>query len=233
MRKLLDVRKLFRLFVLILLAPLLYAFVYEAGAFLVTHASGYFLSAFMAGLAAYLFMYPVLFHDKINFLEHFGHELSHAIVAVMLMRPVNSLTVNPTEGSAVNTSNPGCLIHLAPYYLPVFVFPLLIVKLVMIPLLHWVIDLLIGIATAFHIASVLKTFRLRQTDIQRTGLIVSICVTVAVNAAFLVVIVSGVIDDYLAAWAYVQSSVIRAGEFYRAVLGSLIGVLAGANPFAS
>ncbi len=228
--------KLFRLLIVILLLPLLYTFLREAGLFFIANAKAYLMSGFMAGLAAYLLLYPAVLYRTIDFLEDLEHEFAHAVVAVMLLRPIRSLIVNPRPnpgepGSQVGTYNPGCLIYLAPYYLPVFVLPLLLVKLVVTPQAHGIINTLIGITTGFHLASLLKEFKpSRQTDIQNTGLLVSICVTFFLNVVFLVIIVAGVINDYPSAWACVTNSRARIADAYRAAIAAVMNVIAAYYP---
>ncbi len=228
--------KLFRLLIVIVLLPLLYTFLHEASLFFIANAKAYLMSGFMAGLAAYLLLYPALFYRTIDFLEHFEHELAHALVAVIFLRPVGSLIVNPRpksgeSGSKVTTYNPGCLIYLAPYYLPVFVLPLLLVKLVVIPQAYGIVNTLIGITTGFHLASLIKEFRPSiQEDIQNTGLLVSICVTFFLNVVFLVIIVAGVINDYPSAWACVTNSFARITESYQAAIAAVMNVIAAYYP---
>jgi len=212
-------RKLFRLLILIVLAPFLYALAYEAYLFLVSNVRDYLVTGFTAGFAAYLLLYVPVFSHMVLFIEHLEHELAHAIVAFVSLSTVRRLIVNPTpepneEGSLVSTASGNCLTSLAPYYLPVFVLPLLIVKLLVVPRFHGVMNVLIGVATGFHYARLLREFRWRQTDIQKAGLIASLCLTAVLNAVFLVIILCAVLDRYSSILDYFENSFVRTPKFY-------------------
>ena len=213
-------RKLLRLLILIVLAPFLYALAYEAYLFLVSNVRDYLVTGFTAGFAAYLLLYVPVFGHMVLFIEHFAHEMAHAIVAFVSLSTVRRLIVNPIpgpneEGSSVTTtSGSNCLTSLAPYYLPVFVLPLLIVKLVVVPRFHGVMNVLIGVATGFYYARLLREFRLSQTDIQKAGLIASLCLTAVLNAVFLVIILCAVLDRYSSILDYFQNSFVRTPKFY-------------------
>lgn len=224
-------RKLLRLFILILLAPLIYSFAYEAYLFLVSNARPLTVNWFALGFLLYLFLYVPILHGTMDFIEHFAHESAHALVAFMCLKGIHRFTVNPRpqpgeEGSSVvGSPGPNCLISLAPYYLPIFVLPLLIIKLIVIPKMHGLVNGLIGVATGFHCALLFRTFRPRQKDIQETGLLASVGITAILNVIFLVVIAHGVLNRYADLPDYLRHSLARTLESYRTVFQSLISNL--------
>jgi len=211
--------KLLRFLILIVLAPFLYALAYEAYLFLVSNVRAYLVTGFTAGFAAYLLLYVPLLRDLVVFIEHFEHELAHAIVAFVSLSTIRRLIVNPIpepdeEGSKVTVSHLNCLGYLAPYYLPVFVLPLLVIKPLVIPQFRGAMNVLIGVATGFHYARLFREFRWSQTDIRETGLIVSLCLTAVLNVMFLVIILCAVLDRYSSMLDYFENSLVRTPKFY-------------------
>ena len=110
------------------------------------------------------------------------------------------------------------MIRLAPYYLPVFTIPLLIIKPLVSPSIRDVANFLIGFTLAFHYTSLLKEFNLRQEDIKETGLVFSLCVTCIMNIIVLVIILCVVIDDYSGILSYFERSFKKAIESYETIL---------------
>ena len=205
-----------RLFVLALLAPLIYSFAYEAYLFLLSTIDLYFTSSFIYGFLFYVLIYMFILRGNIGFIEHFEHELGHTIVGLVFLRGTKKFIVDPEEGSKVDI-HPNSLIYLAPYYFPVFTIPLLIIKPIVFSSLHKIIDFLIGFTLAFHYVSLLREFRLIQTDITKTGVIFSFCVTCILNIIFLVITLCVVFNHYSNILNYFKSSFVRTLQSYKTV----------------
>jgi hypothetical protein len=80
------------------------------------------------------------------------------------------------------------------------------------------IDFLIGFTLAFHYIGLAKEFHLRQTDITETGLMVSVCVTGAMNLVILALILGVMLGDWIGLLHYVESSLRRTLESYQVVI---------------
>jgi len=78
--------KLIRFLVLVLLLPLIYAFVREAFAVFATDVSLEAIKWFLAGLAAYLLFYALFLRGRIRFWEVFDHELTHLFASVLFFQ---------------------------------------------------------------------------------------------------------------------------------------------------
>jgi hypothetical protein len=119
--------KLFRLLLLIVLAPFVYAFALEAFAFVRADIAFQNITWFLIGLSSCLLIYVVLPHRSsktIRFIEVFRHELAHATVSILFLQMPQIFTVDVSKDEAGKKGETGplrgwFLAYLAPYYLPV------------------------------------------------------------------------------------------------------------------
>jgi hypothetical protein len=209
--------KLFRLVVLLLLAPFVYAFLYEAYLFVSSNVTFEEIQWFALGLAIYLLLYVLFLRNRIQFVELFKHELAHALTSLLFFQLPQSFDVNP-GGGGVEIARTNFVIRLAPYYLPVLTLPLLLLKPFVLPAIRPVIDFMIGVTLGVHYAFLFQDFHGGQTDITKTGTIFSIIFTFLLNVVFLVIILCVVIDDYGAILDYFKDSFNRGIETYKAIL---------------
>lgn len=209
--------KLIRFLASLLLIPFVYAFAHEAYSFVTLNVKAHSISWFIYGFFGYVLVYGFVLWRKIAFLEIFEHELGHALVGLLFFRDIQKFEVHPGGGS-VELVGGNSLIRLAPYYLPVFTIPLLIIKPLVSPSIRDVANFLIGFTLAFHYTSLLKEFNLRQEDIKETGLVFSLCVTCIMNIIVLVIILCVVIDDYSGILSYFERSFKKAIESYETIL---------------
>ena len=230
--------KIIKFLLSVLLAPLIYSFVYEACFYLISNIKFKSIIWFIGGLLLYLFLYISIFLNRgrflytIIFFEHLEHELGHSLVGFMFLRGTRKLIANPRkEHENEETSKvefleprrPNFLISLAPYYLPVLTVPLLVAEPLAFFPLHEVIDFMIGFTLAFHFVGLLREFSLKQeTDIKPNGLIFSFCVTCLLNTIFLVVALCVVSSNYTGILSYFKSSIARTPESYQTALQTLM-----------
>ena len=223
--------KLIRFFVLIPLAPLIYAFTYEA--FLFFSGSGITFKSiqwFLLGFVLSLLIYALLRGDRLRFWEVFEHELAHLITGLMFFKKPASFVVAPGEVNGVVRIQSGfgnTPITLAPYFLPLFTLPFLLIKPFLPSPFDQVANFLIGFTLAFHYASLLVwEFRPSQPDFRSTGVIFSMVVTAFLNIVFLVVILGIVTGNYTGILDYFKNAFDRTVEAYLSALELLgTGVL--------
>ena len=226
--------KLVRFILLMPLLPAIYAFSHEAVLF-VTQLKFEDLIFFLIGMAAYLLLYVVILAGRINFVETLEHELTHAVAALMFFQMPRKLVVDPGEADNGNsgekgtakkgstkaagvTETIGCFpVLLAPYFLPLFTLPLLLVKLVVPPPYDRVVDALIGFTLAFHYVRLFKDLRVKQSDITTAGTIFAAVVAIFLNLLFLVLILAVVTGTLAALPDYLTASIDRAKQAYVAV----------------
>ena len=213
--------RLFRLGLLVLLAPLLYSFLRQAYLFVRAEITFERIVWFLVGMACYLLVYALFFHgnQEYAFIETFSHELAHAIVSMALFQMPQSFTVDPKSRKAVVvTHSRSPFMFLAPYYLPLFTIPFLVLKPIVLPQFHCLVDFFIGFTLCFHYVIFLKDFRLRQTDITEPGTVFSFVVTIFLNILFLVVILCVVINCYSCILDYFKASFVGVVDAYKAAL---------------
>jgi hypothetical protein len=223
-------RRLLNLALVLVLAPAIFAFTYEGSLYV---ASVFTLAAtmwFLAGAAAFLLVYAVFLDNKIGFTEVLLHEFEHAAVAFLFtFRLPTRMEIDPDNISAVYVSGAGgCLMRLAPYYLPLLTVPLLSLKALVglvfslleaspSPYLYAAFDLLIGATLVFHLVCTLKEYRTSQPDIKKTGIIASLAGVLFLNIMFVILCVAVVTGSYAEYWAAIKAGLGTSVEAYTTV----------------
>jgi hypothetical protein len=220
--------KFLRFLSLFLLAPLIYAFMYEAFLFIASVFSFDALKWFLLGLVVFFLFYVVALKGRIDFFEHLVHELEHAAMAFIFTGHLPSkMVIEPEKQSEVQApAGGGCLRTLAPYYFPLLTIPFLLLKalaalafqLLKVPFpafLGVIFDLLIGATLGFHYASLVREFRPSQPDIKKTGLIFSIVTVFCFNVVFLVLTLAVVTGSYAGLVEYFKSAFVRTVDAYK------------------
>lgn len=81
---------------------------------------------------------------------------------------------------------------------------------------------MLGLCTlAFHILGLAQEFNSKQPDIQESGLIFSLLITVAMNVVFLVIILSAVLDNYQGIIDYLGRAFSRTITYGQALIDLL------------
>lgn len=124
------------------------------------------------GVAVYLLVQIVLFllGRSLEFWETFCHELNHTVFALLSFRRVESFFAHAENGGKVTFSGmPNPAIALAPYSFPLFAFCAASISCLLIPEAKLVVQIAVGFFLAFHLGSVFRDARPRQTDLQIYG----------------------------------------------------------------
>lgn len=128
------------------------------------------------GAAIYLLLRIILFFLRRNleFWETFCHELNHTVFALLSFRRVESFFAHAENGGRVTFSGtPNPAIALAPYSFPLFGFCAGSLSCLLIPEAKLVVQIAVGFFLAFHLGSVFRDARPRQTDLQIYGYLFS------------------------------------------------------------
>ena len=204
--------KLLRFIAVVLLVPLIYAFAYEAYLFVTTDFAFHLLRYFVLGFATYLLVYLIIAGRRVLFFEVFEHELGHALTGLVFFQNVEGFAATPGQGLVV-LDDANFMIMLAPYYLPVFAIPLLLIRPFVSPPIVDVADFLLGSSLAFHYGSLLRwEFRPSQPDLKEMGWWFSVGIALLMNAIILVLVLSVVLENYSAILEYFQSTWVRRAE---------------------
>lgn len=133
---------------------------------------------FFIGLAAYIVLRTLIpvYRKNESFFEVFSHELTHTVVGLLFFRKIHSFEAQEKEGVIVHSSRFSIgdrFIGLAPYYLPIFTFIMLIIRIICANKMLYVMDILIGLTLGFHLHCFLTQTRNYQTDISDRGYVKS------------------------------------------------------------
>jgi hypothetical protein len=215
--------KLIRLFVLILLFPMIFSFAHEAYLFVRSNITFQEIAWLLGGFLLYILIDILSPKDTIRFWAILEHELGHAIAHLAFFEKPKKLEVDVEKGQGkVESQGKGCfLTTLAPYYLPVFTLPLLPIALIAPPLFDKGVAFLIGVTLGFHYAGIFRDFHRKQTDLKTTGFIFAFVVMLILNVVFLIVILGFVIKDLGSVWDYFKNSFVRTFESYKAIIQAI------------
>jgi len=202
--------------VVILLAPLIWACSVEAFSFVFSNLDFGSLDWFLLGITGCVCVYGAVrftqgkLYSHFQFIRNLRHELTHSVATITTGGNVHEmLVVNPVYNSGaekphVSSSGLGCLsclTALAPYYLPLFTIPPLIMRIFLPSTLPKAVEFLIGFTLAFHFISFLEEFvgqkfGLGQSDITNTGVLVSYILIAFFNLVSWVVIKAALHDEW-------------------------------------
>ena len=135
-----------------------------------------FYKWFFIGFGAYFVLRLIpLFRKNEEFMQVFSHELTHTVVGLLFFQRIHSFEANEKEGVVWHSGiKIGSLfISLAPYYLPVFTFAFLLLRIIGANKSLYVFDLIIGFTLAFHCLCFIKQTKPYQTDISSNGYLLS------------------------------------------------------------
>jgi hypothetical protein len=201
--------KTWRFLVLLLLCPVLCAFGVEALGELRRGWELEVLLPMVFGGVVYAFVWlgvqssRGILWDNAEFVRILRHEITHTVAALLVGSRVDEMLVkNPVKRSGwvghvkhSRTAFSGPLIALAPYCVPVFTIPLLLLRDVTADTSWRLVDFLIGFTLAFHYIAILRDLGTPQDDIQRTGCLYAFGMITALNLLFLVCLKAAVSDD--------------------------------------
>lgn len=112
----------------------------------------------------------------------------------------------------------GFLNALAPYFLPLFALPLLLLRPFAPGSVVTIVDLLIGITYAFHLVTGILEFGLHQSDVKNTGVVFSYAFVILMHVVFLIIILLVVSGNYAGIAAYFRAAWARAQAAYGVTL---------------
>jgi hypothetical protein len=124
------------------------------------------LLAFSSGFGAYLAVQ--IFFWRPLFMYVMGHELTHALAAVLQGGRADDLQVS-SRGGRVKVSVSNFLVALAPYFFPIYTFVVVLVYWIADPKFHLPLLFALGVSLAFHLALTAFSLREHQSDIEEVG----------------------------------------------------------------
>jgi hypothetical protein len=236
----------FTFILVILFAPMICACSVEMLLFLASDIDFGSLDWFLVGFVSFALVYGAIlytggaFQSHLHFIRLLRHELTHSLTTMISGGRVREmLVVNPIEkpgtNSYVDALGLGGLIspfvYLSPYYLPLFTLPFLLLRYLVSPPIQQAIEFLIGFTLAFHYTSLIdellkQRFGLGQTDIRRTGIMLSYVVIGVLNLLSLVVIKS-VLQEKWPTVDNLTQFISRTQEYYKLIIDQVIRLIPG------
>ncbi|HTA16935.1 MAG TPA: M50 family metallopeptidase [bacterium] len=140
---------------------------------------------FAGGFVAYLVVQ--IFFWRPLFLYVMGHELTHALAAVLQGGNADDLHVS-TKGGRVRVNRSNFMVDLAPYFFPLYTVGACLVWAVAAERFKPLISSLIGFTLAFHFALTLFSLKQHQSDIAEGGWFFSIPLILALNVLICVLV---------------------------------------------
>ena len=140
--------------------------------------------AFGAGYGLWLVVFAFLPKPMRTYV--LGHELTHALWALMMGARVSGLKVKSTGGQ-VKTSKTNWFITLAPYFFPFYAMLFIVAFFIAHAIWNlsaylWVLFFLVGLGWSFHVTfTLMMLFSVRQPDVQSQGVLFSAVVVYLMN----------------------------------------------------
>jgi hypothetical protein len=126
----------------------------------------------VVGFAAY-FPLHFLFRKYIIF-HIFGHELTHALWAMLFGGKIEEFYASQRAGGFVTYTKENFLILLAPYFFPLYAIVFVLLYHVSKSPYSEIFLFLMGFSLAFHLLLTMWSIRIGQSDIRRTGVFFSL-----------------------------------------------------------
>ena len=161
------------------------------------------LVAFSAGFGAYLAIQ--IFFWRPLFMYVMGHELTHALAAVLQGGRADDLQVS-TRGGRVKVSVSNFLVALAPYFFPIYTFMIVPVYWIAAPQYHLPILFLLGATLSFHLALTAYSLREHQSDIAEVGWLFAFPVIAIANTLIIAFLMSRAAPVHLGFKQYLLDS---------------------------
>lgn len=141
----------------------------------------WFAAGFVAYLAVQIFFWRPLF------LYVMGHELTHALAAVLQGGKADDLHVS-TKGGMVKVNRTNFVVNLAPYFFPIYTAGACLVWAVAADRFQGPLAAMVGFTLAFHFALTLYSLKQHQSDIAEVGWLFAIPLILALNLAICVLV---------------------------------------------
>ncbi|HXC65034.1 MAG TPA: M50 family metallopeptidase [bacterium] len=133
---------------------------------------------FAGGFVLYLLVQ--VFFWRPLFLYVMGHELTHALAAVLQGGQADDLRVS-TKGGMVKVNRSNFIVNLAPYFFPIYTAAACAIWAVAADRFKPALSGLVGLTLAFHFALTFYSLKQHQSDITEVGWLFAIPLIVSLN----------------------------------------------------
>ena len=133
---------------------------------------------FLGGFGTYLVIQ--VFFWRPLFLYVMGHELTHALAAVIQGGQADDLRVS-TKGGMVKVNKSNFIVSLAPYFFPIYTAMAAGIWAIAAPAYQPFVAAVVGLTLAFHFALTLYSLKQHQSDITDVGWLFAIPLIAGLN----------------------------------------------------
>ncbi len=178
---------------------------------------------FFFGCISYLIFHTIIF--KPDRVYVFGHEMMHAVAAILSGGKVGSIKVSK-KGGSVTTNKSSTLISLAPYFFPFYTLLVIIIYFILLsigkegPAFTKPFMFIVGFTLIFHIVLTIDVLKIKQTDLLGTGYFVSLELIYLVNLVFITFIFSLLFKE-INFMSFMENAFIRSRENYISIFHQL------------
>lgn len=181
---------------------------------------------FLLGCAAYLVVHLLFRRPILTYV--FGHELTHALFALIFGGSVKSFHASQ-RGGRVTITKSNFIITLAPYFFPLYTFIALTAHTVagaagVNGAGPWLVALA-GATYAFHLLLTFSFLSADQDDIREHGALFSYPLIYLFNIVFLALLMRLLVTENMDFFAYLRDAIIASIEIVLQVLGLAKGLL--------
>ena len=179
---------------------------------------------FIAGSLTYITLHLLFRKPILTYV--FGHELTHALFAVLFGGSVKSFHASD-RGGRVTITKSNFIITLAPYFFPLYTFMVLLlygtaVAAGLLEAVGWLV-FLAGATFAFHLVLTAIFLQTEQTDIREYGMIFSFPLIYLFNVAFTALLVRLLLAENMEYLLFLGGGIMKsisltaliAGKIYR------------------
>jgi hypothetical protein len=165
---------------------------------------------FIAGALAYITLH-VLFRKPIMTYV-FGHELTHALFAVLFGGSVKSFHATD-RGGRVTITKSNVIITLAPYFFPLYTFLVLLLYGTAVAAglqgaLGWIV-FLAGVTFAFHLVLTALFLQTEQSDIREYGMLFSFPLIYLFNVTFAALLVQLLLAENMEYLLFLSGGIMK------------------------
>jgi hypothetical protein len=192
----------------------------------------YNMAYFFLVAAVYLLIH-LFFHEPIVAYVT-GHELTHALWGFLFGAKIKKMKVGKSGGS-VSMTKSNFLVSLAPYVFPIYTF--LIMGLYFILNFFWpeigmasATIFLIGFTLSFHVVLSLYAVRIRQSDLQPAGFLLSTVLIYLANL-FVLGIIFTLISQRISLGSFLSASLGQAEIIYRRIIAFIAAAVEMAREY--
>jgi len=181
---------------------------------------------FIAGGLAYLTMHVLFRKPILTYVV--GHELTHALFAVLFGGSVKSFQAGE-RGGRVTITKSNFIITLAPYFFPLYTFVAIVLHWLAVMFhvqgaLGWLV-FLSGATFGFHIILTLQFLRIDQNDIKEHGAIFSYPLIYLFNVVFCALLVYVLLAENMSYLVFLAGGIMKSVDMISSAFHALFGLI--------